>query len=246
MRFIDRYAYSNRIHRLHPAYKAGCSLLAIVLCLSIDRPLVNLLILGLMMSLTIFWAGLPGRFVLRLSLAEGGFLFVGVIGVAISVSIDPIPGALSLGPLWLIIGAESAWSAVNLLTRALGCVAAMNFLALTTPMVDLMDLLRRLRVPEVLVDLMGLIYRFIFVLLDSLERMRLAQEVRLGYGNWRSSLHSAAQLATNLFIETFRRSRNLETALQGRGWDGTLRVLPREYEHLFQLRASAQENRHVE
>lgn len=34
MRQIDAYAYSNRIYyRLHPAYKAGCNLLALVLCL---------------------------------------------------------------------------------------------------------------------------------------------------------------------------------------------------------------------
>ncbi|MFN3331576.1 MAG: cobalt ECF transporter T component CbiQ [Caldilinea sp.] len=234
MRQIDAYAYSNRLYKLHPAYKAGCSLLALVLCLAISRPLASLLTLALMLGLTVFWAGLPWRFVLKVLLAEGSFLLAGVLGVAVSISTSPAPGGVALGPFWMYIGAESVWQAVNLFLRALGSVAALNFLALTTPMLDLMELLQRLRVPEVLIEVMGLTYRFIFVLLDSLERMTLAQEARLGFGNWRSSLRSAALIGTNLFIEAFRRSRALETVLQSRAWDGALRVLPQEYEHPYQ------------
>lgn len=246
MHLLDRYAYSNRIHRLHPAYKAGCSLLAMAACLGINRLFASLSILIFMLSLTVFWAGLPGRFVLKLSLAEGGFLLAGVLGVAISVSSVPNPDALAVGSLWFNLSAGSAWMAVDLLARSLGCVAAMNFLALTTPMVDLMDLLRRMRVPSLLVELMGLMYRFIFVLLDSLDRMILAQKVRLGFRNWRSSLHNAAQIGANLFIEAFRRSQKLEIALQGRAWDGSLRVLPQEYEHPFLRRSHTKENRYVD
>lgn len=233
MRQLDAFAYSNQLRRLHPAYKAGCSLLALLLCLGLNRIYSSLVIFIFMLGLTIFWAGLPWRFVLRLILAEGSFLLIGVLGVAVSISGIPSPGALAFGPLWFNVSAESNHQALNLLMRALGSVAALNFLALTTPMLDLLELLRRLHVPELLIDLMGLMYRFIFVLLDSLERMTLAQEARLGFANWRNSLHSAAQIGTNLFIEAFRRSRTLETALQGRAWDGNLRVLPQKYEHLF-------------
>ncbi len=246
MHLIDRFAYANHIRKLHPGYKAGCSLLALVLCLGINRLQTSLLILFVMLGLSILWARLPARFVLRLTFVEGSFLLFGVLGVAISVSGIPSPGALAMGPLWFNLSAESVWTAVNLLLRALGCAAAMNFLALTTPMVDLIDLLRRLRVPAFLIELMSLMYRFIFVLLDSLERMILAQEVRLGFRNWRSSLYSAAQIGTNLFIEAFRRSQRLEVALQGRAWDGNLRVLPQEYEHMFSRRADGWRNRHVD
>jgi len=233
MRLLDRYAYSNRIRRLHPAYKAGCSLIAMFLCLGSNQLFVSIPILVLMLGLSIVWAGIPWRFMLKLSLAEGSFLLLSVLSVAVSVSGIPDSGALALGPLWFNLSSESALQAINLLARALGCVAAMNFLALTTPMVDLMELLRRLRVPTLLIDLMGLMYRFIFVLLDSLERMVLAQQVRLGFWGWRNILHSAARIGANLFIEAFRRSLKLETALQGRAWNGDLRVLPHEFEHPF-------------
>jgi len=77
---------------------------------------------------------------------------------------------------------------------------------------------------------MTLIYRFIFTLLESMERMRVAQENRLGYVSFRRGLNSAAQLASRLFIETYLRSRRLQVALEGRGYAGDLRVLPHTYQ----------------
>lgn len=77
------------------------------------------------------------------------------------------------------------------------------------------------------------ISRFVFVLLDSLERMTQAHEVRLGFANRHAALRSAALIGANLFIEAFRRSQRLELALRSRAWSGSLRVLPRAYTHPF-------------
>lgn len=232
MRWIDRYAYTNRLHRLDPAYKAGFSLGALLLCLIYDRPLVSGGIVILFVILSILWAALPAGFVVRLITAEASFLLVGVLGVAVNVHLDPVGTGLALGNVHFSFSSGSIDLAVRILLRALGCAAAMNFLAATTPLVDLIDLMRRLRVPDLLIDLMILIYRFIFASLDSLERMVIAHEARLGFSGWRNALHSSADIGARLFIETFRRTQLLDTALQGRCWDGTLRVLPQEYETL--------------
>ena len=72
----------------------------------------------------------------------------------------------------------------------------MNFLTLTTPLVDLVDLWRRWRIPALLIDLMTVIYRFIFVLIDIAGRMRMAQESRLGYNtSFYRAMNSAGLLA---------------------------------------------------
>lgn len=246
MHWIDQFAYNNRIRRLDPAYKAGFSLAILLLCLTIAIPWVSLILMMVMVSLSIFWAGLPARFVLKLLVLEGSFLFFGILGVAVSIATDSNPGAIPLGPFWLNVTPDSLYLALVLLTRSLGCAAAMNFLALTTPLVDLIDLFRRVHIPDLLIDLMTLIYRFIFTLTDCLERMVLAQQVRLGFTGWRGMLRSSGQIAANLFIEAFRRSQKLEIALQGRAWDGSLRVLPQEYESLFQTHSAKKEHGHVD
>ncbi|MCS6774117.1 MAG: cobalt ECF transporter T component CbiQ [Thermoflexales bacterium] len=223
---IDAFAYANRLSRLHPAYKAGCSLLALCACLVLDRPLASVIVLVLMLALTTVWAGVPWRAVAKLLFAEGSFLLAGVLGIALTVSPSPTPGSVSVGGMWVGVSAQSLAQAVAVFLRALGSVAALNFLALTTPVPDLLEWLRRLRVPEVLVELMGLIYRFTFVLLDSLGHMTLAHEVRLGFASQRATLRSAALIGANLFIQAFRRSQRLEVALRSRAWNGSLRVLP--------------------
>ncbi len=246
MHWIDQFAYNNRIHKLDPAYKTGFSLSMIFLCLAIPIPWVSLTLMIMVVSLTVFWAGLPSKFIFKLLIAEGSFLVFGVLGVAVSITTRSSSGAISAGPFWLNITSDSINMAFKLLARSLGCTAAMNFLALTTPMVDLIDLFRRIHIPDLLIDLLTLIYRFIFTLMDCLDRMMLAQEVRLGFNGWGGTLRSAGEIAANLFIEAFRRSQKLDIALQGRGWDGSLRVLPQEYEPLFHSRCAEKENSHAD
>ena len=96
-------------------------------------------------------------------------------------------------------------------------------------LVDLIDLFRRLGIPAVLIDIMSLMYRFIFILMDSLDRMYVAQNSRLGYRSWRRALASAGQLAARLFIAAYQRSERLQTALDSRAYQGELRVLPAAY-----------------
>ncbi len=232
MPLIDRYAYTNRIRAVEPGQKAGLALLVLLLCLLLNRPAVGLLAVIWLWGLAIFWAGLPAWLFGRVLLAEGLFLGLSVLGVAVSLSWSPPAGlawSSPVGPLWISSSPAALAQALTLVTRALGCAAALNFLTLTTPLIDLVDLLRRLRVPPLLIDLMGLVYRFIFVLLESLERMYIAQASRLGYVDVSRGMHSAALLAGRLFIESYQRSRRLQLALESRGYDGQLRVLSGHY-----------------
>jgi cobalt/nickel transport system permease protein len=234
MHFIDQYAYTNRIRTVAPVQKAGLTVTVLLLCLLLNRPLVGLMAIVWLWALATFWAGLPGRVFGRVLLAEGIFLALSVVGVAVSVNLAPPtePGwAWPIGPVWVSSSPAAGQTALLLATRALGCAAALNFLALTTPLVDMVDLLRRLRLPPLLIDLMTLIYRFIFVLLESLERMHTAQASRLGYVGFRRGMVSAGLLASRLLIETYQRSQRLQVALEGRGYNGQLRVLPPVYRY---------------
>ncbi|NJP04664.1 MAG: cobalt ECF transporter T component CbiQ [Chloroflexaceae bacterium] len=234
MHLIDRYAYMSRIRFIDPAQKVALSGLVIGLCLLLDRPAVGLVAVLWMAGLAIIWAGLPAVMVGRLLLTEGLFLLLAVVGVAMSLSLVAPPASfqsIQFGPLWVSSNAESRALAALLVTRALGCAATMNLLALTTPLIDLVDLLRRLRLPIVLIDLITVMYRFVFVLLESLQRMHTAQQSRLGYATRRAALRSSGLLASRLFIDAYQRSTRMQTALESRGYAGDLRVLPLNYQH---------------
>lgn len=232
MDMIDRYAHSNAIRCLDPAQKGGLALLAMGLCLVLDRPLVGLLTVGWMLGLTVGWARVPAPVFGRVVLAQGLFLAASSAGVAISAGLGAAPAgawALRAGPLWAGTSPIGLATALRLVARAIGCASALNFLILTTPLADLIELLRRLRAPEVLIDLMTLTYRAIFVLLESLNRMHVAQEARLGYVGPRRAIGSSALLASQLFLDAYRRSARLQLSLESQGLQGALRVLPLDY-----------------
>lgn len=234
MHIIDRYAYASRIRRVDPAQKAGLALLVIVLCLLLNRPAVGVMAVIWMWGLLVFWAGVPGRVFARVLFVEGLFLVLAVVGVALSFSLTPPSSSfqtIQVGPLWVGTTPASLSLAALLVSRALGCAAAMNFLALTTPLVDLVELLRRWRVPMLLIDLVSLIYRFIFVLLASMQRMQTAQQSRLGYSTFWNGMKSAGLLGSRLFVDAYQRSQRMQIALESRCYNGDLRVLPITYHH---------------
>ncbi|OQA43276.1 MAG: Cobalt transport protein CbiQ [Chloroflexi bacterium ADurb.Bin325] len=230
MDWIDRFAYSNRLRFVHPGQKVALALLVIALCLASDKPLVGLLAAAWMVALAVIMARLPLRVFGGAVFTEGVFLLWAVMGIAVSIHAGG-----GRWPLTFSITAESLAAAQRPFARALGGAATMAFLAFTTPLVDLLDLGRRVGVPLVLLDLATLIYRFVFVLLESLQRMVSAQETRLGYSNMRRAMHSAALVATRLLVDAYQRSQRLQTALDSRGYAGDLRVLPTQYQHSWPL-----------
>lgn len=227
MDVIDRYAHSNAIRCVDPAQKGALALLAMGLCLALDAPLVGAVSIGWMLGLSVLWARVPARVVGRAATAQLLFLAASGAGVAVSVAAGgAAPGgwAVQVGPLWLSTSPAALGDALRIVARALGCAAALNFLILTTPLVDLIELLRRLRAPEVLIDVMTLTYRTIFVLLESLRPTLTARRGRPGH-----AVGSAAALAGQLLVETCGRGRRLQASLERRGIEGALHALPTSY-----------------
>ena len=232
MPIIDRYVYASALRPVDPAYKAGLAILVLLLCLLLNLPAVGLLAVGWMVVLACGLGGLSLRIFGQILLAEVSFLLLTTIGIAVSITLSPPVGATwmtQLGPFWFSSSPEALQTVWYLLTRTMGGTAALNFLALTTPMVDLVELLRRLRVPTLLIDLMTLMYRFLFTLLDRLNRMYTAQDSRLGYSNFRRGMTSAGLLGSRLFISSYQRSKRLQIALDSRCGEGEVRVLPSIY-----------------
>ena len=110
--------------------------------------------------------------------------------------------------------------------RSLAALAALLGLVLTTPLPDLLMLLRRLRTPELLLDLMVLCYRMLFVMQQAWSDGVTAQSARLGYHSWRQSWRSTALLAGQMAVQVWQRGAALQAAAEARGYQGTLRFLP--------------------
>jgi cobalt/nickel transport system permease protein len=110
-------------------------------------------------------------------------------------------------------------------------VQAALLLSFTTPFPDLVEALRRLRVPRLLVAIIGFMYRYLAVLSGEagrLNRARLSRSaVVAGRGGgslrWRAGV--VGGMAGSLFIRSYERSERVYAAMQARGFDGEFRSM---------------------
>jgi cobalt/nickel transport system permease protein len=147
------------------------------------------------------------------------FIALGSLGIAVTWHSG---GPGQLGPT---VTGESLVQATRTAGRAIAGTAGVLVLAATTPISDLLGWARRRNFPEAVVDVAGLVYRLLFVLLDTTGRIRDAQTARLGYATRRAALRSAGALAAAVLTRAWSRASRLEEGLVGRGLDVPLRVL---------------------
>lgn len=144
-------------------------------------------------------------------------ILIGVATVAVSPRWDGGPG--------LQVTAAGLTMAGDVAVRSVAATLAMFTLACSTPMVDLLSALRRARVPDPLIEIAALIYRFTFGLLESAGAIHAAQEARLGYATRSAAMRSASLGVAALFVRSWDRARRLEAGLAGRGYEDSLRTL---------------------
>lgn len=228
-RSIDRLAYQSGMRGWNPAFKTVLAVGTLILCLAADRPAVSAAVIVVLAALQKGKGKLLLHDYFGLLLVPLTFLLLGGAAVACDIAAVPVGGwNLPLPWFYVCASAESVCFAAALVLKALGAVSAMYLLALTTTACELVDVLRRAHLPPLLCELMYLIYRFVFVLLDMYGCMRQAAGARLGWQDFRTSCRSFGGTAGNLLVLALRRSRVYADAMAARGYDGDLRFLEEE------------------
>ncbi|AET70005.1 cobalt ABC transporter, permease protein CbiQ [Desulfosporosinus orientis DSM 765] len=228
MNDIDTYAYHNNLITVHPGEKAFFAMITMVVCLTSQTTMLTpLIILAIMAGGIVIKAGIPTRVLFKLLAIPLSFLLISVLTIAFSISKDPLGFWLAYSMKGLTIGIRypDLITAVNLFLRSIGAVSCLYFLALTTPLTELISILHCLKVPFIITELMVLIYRFIFVFLETATTIRRAQVSRSGYVTMKSSFRSMSRLFSALLGKVFIKSQELYDSMSARGYTGEIKVL---------------------
>ena len=100
---------------------------------------------------------------------------------------------------------------------------------------DVLQAMRAVRIPRLLVAMFGLMWRYLFVLVDEAMRLMRARAARSGAHEvsgaktggglaWRARV--AGGMAGNLFLRGIERSDRIYVAMLSRGYNGEVRSLP--------------------
>ncbi len=198
--FLDRYSrLDSRIHRLPTGAKLLTALALIVLMVSLppSRAVVLAVVAALLLGVAAL-SRIPWRFLVRRMLWLEPF----VLGIAVLSLFQP-----------------GGWRVFLLLAaKCTLCLFAMLLLSNTTPLSDLLWVLRRLRVPALLITTLALMYRYLFVLVDETQRMRRARLSRTFTARHGSTWRISSTVISQLFIRASERAERIYAAMCARGW----------------------------
>jgi cobalt/nickel transport system permease protein len=105
-----------------------------------------------------------------------------------------------------------------LVLRSTFCIWTMTLLAATTPFDDLLALMRRIRVPDMMITTLAMMYRYLSLLTDQTQRMRRARTSRTFNPGRANTWASLTAIIGQLFIRTAERSERVFAAMCARGW----------------------------
>jgi cobalt/nickel transport system permease protein len=103
---------------------------------------------------------------------------------------------------------------------ARGCLCLLTVLVLsnTTPFSKVLGVLRRARVPSILVTTLALMHRYLFVLMEESERMRRARASRSFVRRRRMHWRILGSVVGHLFLRASERAERIYAAMCARGW----------------------------
>ena len=219
---LDDYAQSNALRDTSPRLKLLLGLGALILCVSSATPIAPLFIAVTMSLITVRLAKIPWTFYSRLLLIPLSFSLLSAVVVAFMHGGGDQLFAFSVFGITLGISEDGANLALLLIARTFGGMCSLFFIALTTPMVEIFSILKSVGLPDFLVELSMLIYRYIFVFVDQAAVIHSAQVMRLGDAGIKNSINSFAMLSSVLFLRAWEQGERLIIAMDARCYDGKL------------------------
>lgn len=222
--FLDRYSdIDSFIHRLDPRTKV-ITTFAFILVMVLTPPtgwqafaLYFAIIAGLVLI-----SKIPPFYVLKRSLVIVPFVLFITIFIPFLKSGEP-SGSYNIW-IWQVSnsGLLILW---NVLIKAWLSMLSLILLSSTTKFSELLNGLEQLRLPKVMVMILSFMYRYIFVLVDEVIRMKQARDSRNFGGKRTWQLKTIGNMVGTLFLRSYERGERVYGAMVARGFDGETRTL---------------------
>jgi cobalt/nickel transport system permease protein len=193
---------------------------------------VYVLLLAIVLSMEVLSGLGPAHVLKRSALA----LPFGLAAMPVIFSTQGQPlFSIALGNAEIMATMEGLSRFFSILIKSWLSVQAAIVLAASTPFPELLQAMRAIGTPKLLVAMFGLMWRYLFVLLDEALRLMRARSARSGqlesaavtHGGsvaWRARVTGG--MAGSLLVRAFERSERIYSAMLARGYDGETRSLP--------------------
>ncbi|NEW04456.1 cobalt ECF transporter T component CbiQ [Paenibacillus sp. SYP-B3998] len=232
IKLIDTLSYHNQLRAISPMWKSGFAVVMLLLSY-VTHPAVQIILTVWMAIWTIGYARIP---------MKNYFLITGAACLFFVASLPAM--IIEIRPLYENVRTSNviisypflSWSAFvtssgivlagKLFIRILASLSCMTFLMFSTPFSELLQVMKKVRVPSLVLEIMLIMYRFLFILSEIAHDMYVAQRSRGGQTGFRNRLKDTAILIVRMFIKTMQRYKALSDGLLSRGFTDIIQMAP--------------------
>ena len=227
---MDYIAHHNELTESNPYFKLFLTIILLIVTLALDNLYFDVIIFVIMSVVILAIARINYKSYLKFLSLPMAFLIITCIFLIFFFGKGEVIS--ETGIFGIVVTNDSLHYGIYTFMRVMACLPCLGFLALTTPIAKILNCLRSLHVPKILIEIALLMYNSIFIFLNEIDTMKKAQDSRLGYNSYFTSFKSLGALASTIFLRSLDKSETLQFALDSRGYDGDLPVYkPRKKEN---------------
>ena len=227
---IDRYAYlDSLIHRWQQKYKL-VGLISLIFAFSFVQKITLLPVIVVITTVLFCLSNLPLSFLLS-RLRYPGWFILAVVILLPFVAGDTV--IFEWG--WLSLKEEGCWTSILISVRFF-CILTISLVLFgTAPFLSSIKAMRSLGLPQVIVDMTLLAYRYLEELGNMLTTMQRAIRLRgFQYQKFsRRNLKILAQLTGSLLVRSYERSNKVYQAMILRGYGYKIPQIDRQQKNNF-------------
>lgn len=215
---IERYSFArSALERVDPRAKVAFVLAALIVNIIWPGYRVPAVLLALAGAAVVAQRVPLSSFFLRLTVPA-----YMALAIMLAQSLFGVQGEVLLAAGPIHIRDAALLKGARLAAVVVGGSSLVLALSLTVPLTQMLAVASWARIPPIFVELAGLIYRYVFLLLEEAQRIREAQRVRLGWVTWKRAINSTATLMGMIIERAYDRSQDVYAAMTVRGYDGRL------------------------
>ncbi|WP_164977497.1 energy-coupling factor transporter transmembrane component T family protein [Ancylomarina salipaludis] len=178
-------------------------------------------------SVFFFIQGLTLKDLLQIAALPMSFMLLAIFSIICIISRENFEAIylIKLGSYYIGFSDLSLDKGIHIMGKAMGAMFAFYFLILTCPIDEIEYLLRKMKLPDLLIELFVLSFRFITILLSFSRQCYLSQKKRMAYLSFGSSVRALGMLVSSVLIKSLIHADFSHQALLNRGYKGEMKFL---------------------
>lgn len=230
---INSVYVSEYIKNINPNIKAAFALSVILSCVIFKEPLGCIFAVSVMWVLIIKNCRLSRDLIWHIVLWP--VLFIALSSFMVSFDItnysEGIFSVKIIKGYFLTVNSMGIEKAIRLFFTSAASLSSMYFLSFTTPVNDIVYVLKTIKCPKEVTELFMLIYRFIFIVLNMAHSITTAQNCRMAQRTFKTRINAMALMLSSVFVLSYNKSLFMYNAMLSRCYSGDINFLNGKYDN---------------